>query len=387
MQAPRNSAAIRRLNVVRVFHAVRETPGMSQRDLALRTGLDKATVSAVVGQLVLEGLVARTGAASAGRVGRPETGLAIAPEAGLLVGARLEPRRIRVVTATLAGTVVERVEIPGSRVVDEALVRLRDGIATALAASGADRPVRGVGIGIPGLMDRAGRLALAPNLGWKDAPMRALLEDALQAPVFVDNDAKAAALAEGLFGACREVQDFVYLAGHSGIGGGLVLGGRLFRGVSGFAGEIGHITVVPDGRPCGCGKRGCLETYVSEPAILADAAARGRRCEDVTQIVALADAGDAVVQGLLDEVGELLGGAIAQMVTLLNPSLVVLGGTLTLVAPHILPAMERALDRHAMGPLRERVRLLVSQFGPDAVPIGGIALALEGFLGAGLYDR
>ncbi|MBP2291492.1 ROK family transcriptional regulator [Azospirillum rugosum] len=381
--APRvNSAAIRRLNVIRVFHALRENPNASQAELGRLTGLDKATTSAVVTQLLDDGLVERTEGPRARRIGRPETALVIAPSAGLLVGARLEPRTIRIVTTTLAGTVLEHVQIPGSTDIGTAADLLHQGIDRAVAASGEGLTVRGVGVGIPALMDREGRLVLAPNLGWRDTPIRARLEAALGAPVYIDNDTKAAAMAERLFGVCRDVEDFVYLTGHSGVGGGLFLGGRLYRGAQGFAGEVGHVTVVPDGRPCGCGKRGCLETYVSESAILAQAAERGRDLPDLAAVTAAARDGDPVVTALLDEVGERLGVALSHMVNLMNPALAVLGGNLSVAADVFLPALNRALERHALEPLRRDLRLVVSPLGPDAVPMGGIALAMEGFLSA-----
>lgn len=380
-----NSASIRRLNLIRVFHALRENPLCSQRDLVELTGLDKATTSAIIAQLMEEGLVERAEppagpAPRTRRVGRPETALAIAPSAGLLIGARLEPGTIRVLAATLAGTVVHRLQFPGCRSIDEALRRLHAGIDEVVAAAGGDRPVRGIGVGLPGLMDREGRLVLAPNLGWRDAPIRPLLERALGAPVHVDNDTKAAALAERMFGGCRDVPDFLYVTGHSGVGGGLFLGGRLYRGASGFAGEIGHVTVVAGGRPCGCGKRGCLETYVSESSILRQAAERGRDLPDLAAAAAAAADGDPVVAGLLDEVAGHLGLALSHVVNLLNPSRIVLGGALTQVAAAVLPALERALARDALGPVRAGLRLTVSPLGADAVPIGGIALAMEGFL-------
>ncbi len=377
-----NSAAIRRLNVIRVFHALRENPNASQAELGRLTGLDKATTSAVVAQLLDDGLVERSEGQRTRRIGRPETALAIAPSAGLLVGARLEPGTIRIVTTTLAGTVLEHRQIPGSTDIGTAAERLHEGIDRAVEASGRGLPVRGIGIGIPALMDRDGRLVLAPNLGWRDTPIRARLEAALGAPVYIDNDTKAAAMAERLFGACRDVEDFVYLTGHSGVGGGLVLGGRLYRGAQGFAGEVGHVTVEPDGRPCGCGKRGCLETYVSESAILAQAAERGRAFPDLWALTAAARDGDPLVLTLLDEVGGRLGFALSHLVNLMNPAMVVLGGNLSIAAGVFLPALNRALDRHALEPLRRDLRLLVSPLGPDAVPMGGIALAMEGFLSA-----
>ncbi|WP_454019921.1 ROK family protein [Azospirillum sp. Marseille-Q6669] len=380
-----NSAAIRRLNMVRVFHALRENPSCAQRDLSRLTGLDKATTSAIVAQMIEDGLVERSEAPRARRIGRPETALGIAPSAGLLVGARLEPGTIRIVSTTLAGTVVEQSQIPGSTDLTTALRHLHEGIDAVVAASRPDGgaatpPLRGIGIGIPALMDREGRLVLAPNLGWRDTPIRPLLEEALGAPVHVDNDTKAAAMAERLFGACRGVEDFVYLTGHSGVGGGLFLGGRLYRGAQGFAGEIGHLTVVPSGRPCGCGKRGCLETYVSETSILAQAGERGRALPDLWAAAAAARDSDPVVRTLLEEAGSHLGFALSHLVNLTNPGLVVLGGNLSIVAEFILPTLNAALDEHALEPLRRDLRLLVSPLGPDAVPMGGIALAMDGFL-------
>ncbi|HYG88403.1 MAG TPA: ROK family transcriptional regulator [Azospirillum sp.] len=381
-----NSAAIRRLNTNRVFHALRENPNCAQRDLSRLTGLDKATTSAIVAQLLDVGLIERTEAPRARRIGRPETALSIAPSAGLLVGARLEPGTIRIVTTTLAGAVLEHLQIPGSTDISTALRRLHEGIDSAVAVSrpagGPAPPVRGVGVGIPGLIDRTGRLVLAPNLGWRDTPIRPLLEEALDAPVHIDNDTKAAAMAERLFGTCRGVEDFVYLTGHSGVGGGLFLGGRLYRGAQGFAGEIGHVTVMPGGRLCGCGKRGCLETYVSETAILVQAAERGRPLPDLWAVAAAARDGDPVVRALLAEAGEHLGFALSHLVNLTNPSLVVLGGNLSIVAEFILPTLGATLDEHVLEPLRRDLRLLVSPLGPDAVPMGGIALAMEGFLSA-----
>ncbi|HSK38763.1 MAG TPA: ROK family transcriptional regulator [Arenibaculum sp.] len=376
-----NSSTIRRINTARVFHALRERPGSSQREVGRITKLDKATVSAIVAQLLEEGLVERIEPDRTRRVGRPETALGIAPSAGLLVGARLEPAAIRVVATTLAGDVRHDLQIPGSTDISRALSLLHDGIASVLAESGGAR-LRAIGIGMPALMDRTGRLVLAPNLGWRDAPIRPMLQAALEAPVYVDNDTKAAAMAERLFGCCRDVDDFVFLTGHSGVGGGLVLGGKLYRGATGFAGEIGHVTVEPGGHLCGCGKRGCLETYVSEAAILSRASVLGRNLPDLWAVAAAAASGDAVVLGLLDEAGMRLGMALSHLVNLVNPSLVVLGGNLAVVADQIMPALERTLSQHALEPMLRNLRIQVSPLGPDAVPMGGIALAMEGFLAA-----
>lgn len=375
-----NSAAIRRLNIISVFHAVRENPLCSQSDLCRLTGLDKATTSAVVGQLLDEGLIERIEPNRQRRVGRPETALVIAPRAGQFVGARLEPGTIRIVTAKLDGTFLHQRVFEGSCDINEALNLLHDGFVRVVAEDDEARPVRAIGVGLPGVMDRSGRLVLAPNLGWRDASIKSLLEQALGAEVEVDNDAKAAALAERLFGVCRHIEDFFLIVGHAGVGGALFLNGRLYRGAHGFAGEFGHITVVPGGRPCGCGKRGCLETYSSESSILSLAAERGRQVANLHDVAAAVAAGDPVLVALIEEVGGYLGMAIANVVNMTNPSAIVFGGYLAEVADLIIPVIRRSLFENAMWPLCDELKLLVSSFGEDAVPVGGVALAMDAFL-------
>lgn len=375
-----NPALIRQLNTARVFHAVRLHPGASQRRLAVITGLDKATISAVVGGLVDDGLVRRDTVAS-GRPGRPEQALRVDPDAGVLVGARLELGSVRLLIATLAGEPVATHDRPVGPDPDAALDGLVDGVAEALTA--AERTideVRAVGVGIPALFARDGSLALAPNLGWRDVPVGSVLKRRLPVPVYVDNDTKAAGLAETLFGSCRDVDDFIYVAGHSGIGGALYLGGRLYRGHDGFAGELGHLKVRPGGRRCGCGARGCLEAYLSETALLAAAHEAGLETPDLEALASADAAGDPAARAVLHEAGEVLGDACADLVNLFNPERIVLGGTFAIAAARMLDDVGARLDAAALRPPRARCRVQLSAFGAEAVTMGGVALALEGFL-------
>ncbi len=380
MAAKLNSTAIRRLNRVRLFHALREHPNSSQTDLQRLTGLDRGTTSLVVAQLLEEGLLQRGEASYPGRVGRPETALNIAPSAGIFVGARLEPNKIRIISTNLAGDPLVRLDLVGSSGIMESLQMFREGLEQIIRKSGSSPAVRGIGVGVPGLMDREGSLVLAPNLGWHGLAIQRMLQEGLEAPVYVDNDANAAALAERLFGACRNSANFVYLSCHSGLGAGLFLDGRLFRGAQGFSGEIGHITAVPDGRPCGCGKRGCVEAYVSEGGILRTLAERGLAMASLSEVAAAARQGTPDVLEVLDQVGHHMGLALASLVNILNPERVVLGGTLATVFEFIEGALHRTLDRHVLAPQREMLQVLLSPLGSEVVPMGGIALAMDGFL-------
>jgi predicted NBD/HSP70 family sugar kinase len=386
MAVPINSTAIRQVNRARLFHALREHPGSSQTELQRLTGLDKATTSMVVAQLLEEGLLSRGEPVWAGRVGRPETALSISPAAGILVGARLEPRKISLLTTDLAGAALQRLDISGSTSIHQAIVNFHEGLAQIVQASGPGLAVRGIGVGVPALMDCSGGLVLAPNLGWQSLPIQPMLQEGLDAPVYLDNDANAAAIAERLFGVCRTCETFVYLSCHSGIGAGLFLEGRLYRGARGFSGEIGHLAVVPGGRPCGCGKQGCMETYVSEAGVLRTLAERGRRFEDLVEVARSASQCDGLVLEVLDEVGRYLGLALASLVNLLNPELVVLGGTLVNVFQHFKGALHRTLDANVMAPQRDSLRVILSPLGAEVVPMGGIALAMDGFLSAPRLD-
>lgn len=374
-----NTALIRQVNLAKVFHALREHPNSSQRELVAATGLDKATVSAVVAQLEADGLIVRSTRRGRGRVGRPEVALRLAPEAGVLVGVRLEPATIRLIATRIDGAPIATHQVAGSMDLARSIAQLERGFAELLAHVGVDRSqVRGVGVGIPALIDLAGHLVLAPNLGWRDTEVIGPLEAALGLAVTVDNDTNAAALAEKLFGSCREVRDFLFIAGHSGIGAALYLDDRLYRGVGGFAGEFGHMTVLPGGRRCGCGKRGCLETYLSEGGILGQLAERDRAFEDLMAVREAA--ADPEVAAVLLQAARLLGLALANVLNLLNPQRVVLGGNLAVIAPLLLPELDRQLAVHALAAVRQRCQLVISPLGIESVPMGGVALALNGFM-------
>jgi predicted NBD/HSP70 family sugar kinase len=229
-------------------------------------------------------------------------------------------------------------------------------------------------------MSLDGRVAYGPNLGWHDVPLQRRLAERWSVPVAVDNDTSAAALAETLFGAARDARDFVVIAGHSGIGGALYLGGRLYRGRGGFAGEIGHVRVVEGGRRCSCGDHGCLEAYLAEDALVARLADHRRDLPTYAAIGVAAAAGDPIVLAALGEAGALLGRAIADLVDVLDPELIVLAGALSHVVPWLLPSVERALADEGLGAYRSRCRIVASSFGPEAVTMGGVGLAMEAAL-------
>jgi glucokinase-like ROK family protein len=251
----------------------------------------------------------------------------------------------------------------------------------------------GVGVGVPGLVrSGSGMLAFAPNLRWKDVPLRAILEEQLGVPVFVDNEANAGAMGESWFGAGKGVQNMAYLSVGIGLGVGIVINGELYRGSTGYAGEMGHFTIEPDGPICGCGNRGCWETLASERAALrrvVEAIRTGRRTvlsrqegdrltmDDVA--TACAD-GDQVARDALAETGRYLGIGIAGVINTFNPDLVIVGSTVGCCGELVLEEAEKEVRARGLRQLAEGVKLVQAALGKDSCAMGGISLVLSDLL-------
>src|SRR5687767_760184 len=271
-----DQTTVRRANLGVVLREIAAARSCSRADVAATTGLTRGTVSSLVTELVELGLVRETGETAAPRgVGRPGVALELAD---VMVGVGLEVNvdYVAVLVGDLTGTVrYEQRSYADNRgsAPEPVLDRLCSAARAALEAA-ADQGLRPVGISVavPGLVEEAsGTVVFAPNLGWHGIPIAGELEARLGLPVLVENESNLAALAEHWTVAAVEIDDFVCVFGEVGVGGGVVLGGRLFRGSHGFGGEFGHVSVDPDGRSCACGSRGCVETLVGQESIAAAA--------------------------------------------------------------------------------------------------------------------
>lgn len=260
--------------------------------------------------------------------------------------------------------------------------------ATCADAGIVPQALAAVGLGVPGVYDLAtGRTLFLPNLAgaWRDVPAGPVLRQALGRPVWLINDARAFVLAETLLGAGRGAHTVVGFTLGTGVGGGIAIGGRLFWGIDGTAGEIGHLTMDPDGPPCTCGNRGCLETYASGVAITAQAVQRladapdslllhlaGGVAERVTPALVgqAAAAGDAVAQAILAHVTKYLGAGVANMVTTLSPDCVILGGSVANLGEQLLAPVRAIVRERCRAIPVERVRIVQAALGVDAGAIG-----------------
>ncbi|WP_299057748.1 ROK family protein [uncultured Nocardioides sp.] len=266
-----------------------------------------------------------------------------------------------------------------------------DAVVSAVVEAAGGAPIDAVGVSAAGFVDAAGeRVAFAPHLPWRGEAVRARLEDRCGAPVVLDNDANAAAWAEYTLGAARGADTAVVVTLGTGIGGGLVVGGRLHRGSGGMAGEFGHAQVVPDGRPCECGGRGCWEQYTSGNALLRHA--RAAVGTSAGPLAALCDGDPAALTGPLvtraaaegddvalhafEEVGSWLGVGVANLVAALDPDVVVIGGGLVAAGDLLLAPARTALRRSLVGASYRTVPdLRPAALGPEAGMVGAALLA------------
>jgi glucokinase len=238
--------------------------------------------------------------------------------------------------------------------------------------------VAGLGVGVPGAVRPDGLVIRSPNIpAWRDYPARTRLGRRLGLPVSVENDANVAALAEGWLGAGRGIADYLVLTLGTGIGSGIVLGGRLWRGDGGRAGELGHIAVDAEGAPCGCGARGCVEAYASAPALLRLARDQGLE-GDLPELVSRAREGNPRAQAIFRTGGRALGTALANWFNLMDVRTVIVGGGAAPALEPMRPALEAVLDGRVYGLRAGDFRILPAELGADAGVIGAAKLALDG---------
>ncbi|HEY7073942.1 MAG TPA: ROK family transcriptional regulator [Solirubrobacteraceae bacterium] len=376
---PANQRAVRRHNLgVVLRHVVARGP-RSRATIALETGLNKSTVSSLVTELIELGLLSERGAERTGVVGRPGLVVELAGEGAVGLGLEVGVDYLAVHATDLTGAVRHHRQDARDnrgRPAEEVLDRLGALARDALAGLHADglRPA-GVTVALPGLVDVAsGTLLVAPNLHWEDFPAVAAVAERLgePLPVSADNEANLSALAERWDGAGRDVHDFLHVSGEVGVGAGIVLGGELFRGTRGFGGELGHVTVDPDGRECACGSRGCLETKVGLEALVAAAGAR-----DPRDLLARARAGDAAVVAALRDGGRWLGIGAAGVANLLDLQAVVLGGYFATLAEWMQAGVVEELHARVLGPSWAVPRVIASDLGPEAAVRGAAAQVLH----------
>jgi predicted NBD/HSP70 family sugar kinase len=381
------SETVRRANLGAIVRELHAHGALSRSELVARTGLTRSAIRSLVGELVHAGLAAEGPATRLGTPGRPSPVVRLVAGSAVVVALDIAVDSLAAAIVGLGGRTLARVRIERSREhssVDEIAADLTGLARTVLGRRPAAEPVVGIGVAVVGVVRRSdGVVSMAPNLGWRDIPLGERLARALDlsVPISVANEADLGTLAELRRGAAVGADDLVYISGEVGVGGGVIVGGRPLTGVAGYAGEVGHMPVNPEGAPCRCGSVGCWETEVGEDALLVRAGLMpggGRAAVDA--VLREAAAGSATAQAALDHVGTWLGLGLASLVNLLNPQLIVLGGRFGRMYPFVTRALHAELDRRTLPAARSLVTVIPTSLGVDAPLLGAAELALEPLL-------
>ncbi|WFE24233.1 ROK family protein [Solwaraspora sp. WMMD937] len=364
--------------VVRQVAAAQRPP--SRAEIAATTGLTRATVSALVDELIGGNLLTEVAPVPRTGAGRPATGLALAADGPAGLGLEINVDYLAACLVDLSGTVRHRAVLPADQrphppeLVLARLAALAGEVLTAPQAR--ELPLAGAALAVPGLVTGDGLVRLAPNLGWHDVDVAAVLatdgSPLAGVPLTVDNEANLAALGE-LHARHGAPADFVYVSGEIGIGAGIVLDGRLFRGTRGWSGELGHLAVRPDGPSCRCGARGCLEQYAGQEAILRSAGLAGQgltATEALRQVAERAAGSEPQVRRALTAAAAALGVVLAGVVNLLDVQTIVLGGIYAPLAPWLSPAVEAEIGRRVLTVGWSPVTVRASLLGAEAAATG-----------------
>lgn len=375
---------LRRLGRVRVLQALSENRCLSRAELVQQTGLARASVGSVIFDLIGAGLVQETADAAtpAIRTGRPPQLLSLVPAAAYALGVDIGHDHVRTVLTDLVGTPrwdrSERLEVDHHP--DRALDTATELIDRAVADSGVPQEkILGLGIGIACPVDGSSGELSAEGImpGWVGVRPADELARRTGLAVRIVNDANAGVLAERRFGAARGSGDVVYLRLSSGIGAGIICGGRMLLGYNGVAGELGHVSVEPHGAVCRCGNRGCLETVASPTAIAALLARSWGRPVSDTDLADLLRSGDRGTLRAIEDAGDAVGRVLAPAVMMLNPELIVIGGDLASVGEALFEPMRRTIARSIMSSHARVLRIVASTLGDSAGVRGAAALVLD----------
>jgi predicted NBD/HSP70 family sugar kinase len=363
-------------NRVAVLRLIGGSGPIARVQIADRLGLSPARVTAVTRQLLDHGLI-RVAERRPSKGGRPALLLELVSGAATAFGVKIAPDHLVGVRVDLDGEVLEQFDAPLDVTAAGAVDRIGDLLETWIAPSSGSR-LLGLGLGVPGVIDADRGLVSAPIIGWEQLPLAQLLQDRLGVPVLVDNDVNTLAVSERLYGRGREVDNFLTVTIGRGIGLGIIAGGDIYRGFGGGAGEFGHITAREDGPLCTCGKHGCLEMFVGDPALVSEAQRRKLLAASagIDDLRELADAGDTAARDVYGEAAALLGRSVADLVNILSPQLVLISGEGTQGWPHMSEDFERSLRSHLFPPLRG-VAVEVDPWDDAKWAVGAAALVLR----------
>ena len=373
-----NQQVVKRNNKSLVLQIIMEQEPLSRADIAQVTGLNKATVSSMVNELLEEDLVYESGPGESSGGRRPVL-LHFNNVAGYSIGIDIGVNYILSILTDLKG----EIHIKRSQSVQDASYSVViNQVKTSIRSLIEEMPnsrygIVGIGIGVPGLVDHEGIVLLAPNLGWKNRNLKKEIEEEFKLPVCIENEANAGAYSEKQFGPHQNIQDFIYVSAGIGLGVGIILNGDLYRGKSGFSGEMGHMILDINGKPCTCGSQGCWEAYASEHALLKAANDKNATLESLIQ---LAEENDEATLNLFEEIGCYLGYGINNIINTFNPEQVTIGNRLAMAKKWLEAPIRKTIEAHALPLHQNDLTFHFSDLSIYSSALGVSSFAVENFI-------
>ncbi|WP_342508642.1 ROK family transcriptional regulator [Sporosarcina sp. FSL K6-2383] len=378
-----NQHIVKKMNKEIVLQAIIKLAPLSRAEIAQQSGLNKATVSSLVSELIDEELIYESGIGESSGGRRPVI-LLFNEQAGYSIGVDIGVNYTLGIVTDLVGNIIYEASqtVDNNLSADQQIQLVIETIRTLISHTPESRyGVIGIGIGVPGIVDNEGKVLLAPNLKWKDVDLIKILEAEFDYPILVENEANAGAYGEKRFGAGQKSNNLIYVSAGIGIGVGIILNGELYRGINGFSGESGHMTIVKNGRTCNCGSRGCWEAYASEHALLKQAKEIDHLSEaSFEQLIELAENNDKDALQIFEEIGCNMGTGITNLIKTFNPQLIIIGNRLAdaekwIIEPIITTAKQELLPFHKVD-----MNITFSELSSHSAALGVSAFAIEEFL-------
>ncbi|WP_170843948.1 ROK family transcriptional regulator [Mesobacillus persicus] len=373
-----NQQVVKKNNKALVLQLVMEKGSLSRADIAQVSGLNKTTVSSLVNELLAEELIYESGPGESSGGRRPVI-LHFNKNAGYAIGIDIGVNYVLCVLTDLKGNIVVEKNQAVNRTPYSTIMSI---VQTMIQSLMEEMPhsrygIIGIGIGVPGIVNKEGSILLAPNLGWTNIQLKEDLARLFKVPVIIENEANAGAVGEQQFGAGQDYQNIIYISAGIGIGVGIILNQELYQGKNGFSGEMGHMVIDMNGKRCNCGSSGCWEAYASEHALLEMA---DQDVDTLESLIQSAESGNQVAQSLFENIGRYLGFGINNIINTFNPDQVIIGNRLALAQEWIEQPIQTTIQNHTLAYHQNEMQLNFSKLGKYSTALGVTAFVVDNFI-------
>jgi len=382
-----NQHVVKRENKSLVLETIKQNSPISRANVAKITGLNKGTVSSLVSELITKQIIYESGTGES-RGGRRPVMLLFSKKAGFSIGIDLGVNYILGILTDLEGNIVHEKMI-NIKVKDLTYEETQNNLYNMIDSFQNIAPtspygIIGIGIGIPGIVNTAGKILLAPNLGWRNINLKTIMSKKYNIPIIIENEANAGAYAEQKYGAGKNLSNIIYVSVGVGIGVGMILGGELYKGKSGFSGEFGHMTIETNGKKCSCGSQGCWELYASEQTLIDGAKNQGihlasGKVLSLESLLLLAEEGNRQTIQLFNQIGDYLGVGLNNIINIFNPEQVIIGNQMAQAKKWIHPALTNRLGSQALWFQQKDLKINYSSLSAHSTALGMTVFSLNNF--------